>query len=193
MNMLQRLLTGSERATSEATRRARMTVHGEDRRATWRDRIVVGLGAALAGAGLAWLMDPQRGRSRRARLADQAAATVRRGARGAGRLGNRVRSTVAGKMEAARRGGENGDPFPDDVTLASRVQTELFRDPAVPKGALNVNVERGIVVLRGEVPDDAMRGALVSTVEQIPGVWAVRNLLHLPGEEASAESTPVST
>jgi osmotically-inducible protein OsmY len=193
MNMLQRLLTRSERASSEAARRARMTVHGEDPRATWRDRIVVGVGAALAGAGLAWLMDPQRGRSRRARLTDQAAAAVRRGARGAGRLANRVRSDVTGKLAAVRRGGENGDPFPDDVTLASRVQTELFRDPAVPKGALNVNVERGIVVLRGEVPDDAMRGALVSTVEQIPGVWAVRNLLRLPGEEASAESSPVST
>jgi len=193
MNVLDRLLTGGEQASNEAARRARAAIHGEDRGAGWRDRLMVALGAGLAGAGLAYLMDPQRGRSRRARLADQAAATVRRGARASGRIANRVQSDVRGRVAAVRHGGEDRDPFPDDVTLASRVQTELFRDPAVPKGSLNINVERGIVVLRGEVPDEAMRGSLVAAVEQIPGVWAVRNLLHLPGEEIGREPTSISS
>jgi osmotically-inducible protein OsmY len=62
----------------------------------------------------------------------------------------------------------------------------------VPKGSINVNVERGIVVLRGEVPDDTMRGELISRVETMAGVWAVRNLLHLPGETAPQEAIATS-
>jgi osmotically-inducible protein OsmY len=45
-------------------------------------------------------------------------------------------------------------------------------------------VERGVVVLRGEVPDQATRERLVAEVEAVDGVWTVRDLLHLPGEEA---------
>jgi osmotically-inducible protein OsmY len=45
-----------------------------------------------------------------------------------------------------------------------------------------VNVEHGIVVLRGEVADDGMRGKLVSRAGAIPGVWSVHDLMHLPGE-----------
>lgn len=188
MNMIERLLADGEQAASDTARRARSAIRGEDRGATVRDRILMALGGAAVGAGIAYLMDPARGRSRRARLTDQAAAAVRRGARTTERLGRRLRSEVDGRIAAARHGNDGGDPFPDDVTLSDRVQTELFRDSSVPKGSLNVNVERGIVVLRGEVPDDAMRGELVSRVERMPGVWAVRNLLHLPGEPAPQDS-----
>ena len=191
MNMLQRLLAGGEDATRETTRRARLAVRGEES-GGWTSRILFAIAAALAGAGLAMLLDPARGRARRARLADQAAATVRRGVRGAERLGRRVQSDVGGKMAALQQGYGEGEPFPDDVTLADRVQSELFRDPSVPKGQINVNVERGIVVLRGEVPDDAMRGELIGRVESMPGVWAVRNLLHLPGEPAPQETAAAS-
>jgi osmotically-inducible protein OsmY len=191
MNLVQRLRTGGEDATRETTRRARLAVRGRES-GGWMRRIVLAAGAALAGAGLAMLFDPARGRSRRARLADQAAATVRRGVRGAERLGRRVQRDVGGRMSALQHAGDAGEAFPDDVTLADRVQTELFRDPSVPKGQLNVNVERGIVVLRGEVPDDAMRGELIGRVESMPGVWAVRNLLHLPGEPAPQEVAAAS-
>ena len=33
----------------------------------------------------------------------------------------------------------------DDATLIDRVRSTVFRDDAVPKGDLNINVERGIV------------------------------------------------
>jgi hypothetical protein len=193
MNILQRLLSDGEQATQKTARRTRLALHGEDHGATWRQRILVATGAGLAGAGLAWLFDPARGRGRRARLADQAAATVRRGARTTERLAHRVRSDVGGRVAAIRSARREGDPFPDDVTLASRVHTELFRDPAVPKGSLNVNVERGIVVLRGEVPDEAMRTALAEKVEGMTGVWSVHNLLRLPGEETPKETTAIAS
>lgn len=190
MNVIDRLLARGEEATNETTRRARYAVQGRET-GGWMSRILLAGGAALAGAGLALLLDPARGRARRARIADQAAATARRAARTTERAGRRVTSEVAGRVSAIQHANDGGDPFPDDVTLADRVQTELFRDPSVPKGQLNVNVERGIVVLRGEIPDDRMRGELIGRVEAMPGVW-VRNLLHLPGETAPTEATAVS-
>ena len=72
----------------------------------------------------------------------------------------------------------------DDATVTDRVMSEVFRDPAIPKDTLNVNVERGVVVLRGEIVDDALRHQLVDRVERVEGVWSVRDLLHLPGEAA---------
>lgn len=191
MNLIDRLLARGEEATNETTRRARYAIRGRES-GGWMSRLLLAGGAALAGAGLALLLDPARGRARRARLADQTAATVRRGARITERVARRVTSDVGGKVTALKHANEESDPFPDDVTLADRVQTELFRDPSVPKGQINVNVERGIVVLRGEVPDDQMRGELIGRVESMPGVWAVRNLLHLPGETAPTEVTAVS-
>jgi hypothetical protein len=190
MNLFERLLARGEEVTHETGRRAGVAVHGTES-SGWGSRILFAAGGALAGAGLALLLDPARGRTRRARLADQAAATVRRGVRTAEHTGRRIRSEVSGRVAAMQHAGDEGDPFPDDVTLADRVQSELFRDPSVPKGQLNVNVERGIVVLRGEVPDDAMRGELVSRVERMTGVWAVRNLLHLPGETAPQDTVAV--
>ena len=72
-------------------------------------------------------------------------------------------------------------------TLTAKVETKLFRDPSVPKGTININVERGIVVLRGEVPDAEMRDRLATEAGAIGGVWSVHNLLHLPGEVVERE------
>jgi osmotically-inducible protein OsmY len=191
MNLFQRLVADGEQASNEAARRARLAVRGEES-GGWVRRVLIAGTAGLVGAGLAFLFDPSRGRARRARLTDQAAAAVRRGVRTTERATRRVTSEVRGRVTAMQHGSDGGDPFPDDVTLAARVQTELFRDTSVPKGQINVNVERGIVVLRGEVPDDEMRGELIGRVESMAGVWAVRNLLHLPGEIAPTEGAAVS-
>jgi osmotically-inducible protein OsmY len=191
MDLFKRLAADGEQARNEAARRARLAVRGEES-GGWAGRVLFAGVAGLVGAGLAYLFDPARGRSRRARLADQAVASVRRGMRVTGRAARRVTSDVRGRVTALQHATDEGDPFPDDVTLAARVQSELFRDASVPKGQINVNVERGIVVLRGEVPDDRMRGELIGRVESMTGVWAVRNLLHLPGETAPTEGAAVS-
>ena len=98
-----------------------------------------------------------------------------------------IRSTAEGKLEALSEGGRRVGPI-DDVTIRDRAETELFRDPSVPKGTINLSVERGILVLRGEVPDDEMRARLAREAASIDGVWSVRNLLHLPGEPAEPVS-----
>ena len=73
---------------------------------------------------------------------------------------------------------------PDDVTLAHKVETELFRPADVPKGQININVQHGIVQLRGEVPQPEMIHDLVDRARRITGVRDVENLLHLPGTPA---------
>jgi osmotically-inducible protein OsmY len=64
------------------------------------------------------------------------------------------------------------------------VETILFRDADVPKGQINVNVQDGVVQLRGEVPRPEMIEDLVGKARSVQGVRDVENLLHLPGTPA---------
>lgn len=146
-------------------------------------RLLLAAVAAALGAATAFLFDPARGRARRARLMDQSAATLRRAGRSTGRMGRFRMSTISGKLSALGRRDGDGS-MANDATLKERVETELLRDVRVPKGALNINAEQGIVVLRGEVPDEEMRSMLEERAGQVRGVWYVENLLHLPGEPA---------
>ena len=72
----------------------------------------------------------------------------------------------------------------DDVTLARKVETEIFRDADVPKGQIDVNVQEGVVQLRGEVPNSDMLNDLVEKTRKVQGVRDVESLLHLPGTPA---------
>jgi osmotically-inducible protein OsmY len=58
----------------------------------------------------------------------------------------------------------------------------------VPKGTINLSAERGVLVLRGEVPSAELRDRLASEAERIDGVWSVHNLLRVEGEEVGAAS-----
>jgi osmotically-inducible protein OsmY len=72
----------------------------------------------------------------------------------------------------------------NDPALASKVESEVFRDQEIPKGNISVNVEYGVVYLRGEVPDRDQMDALVARTRQVDGVRGVENLTHLPNEAA---------
>ena len=54
----------------------------------------------------------------------------------------------------------------------------------VPGEAVNVNVQNGIVQLRGEVQQPELIDELDRRVRAVQGVREVENLLHLPGTEA---------
>ena len=165
---------------TERAERARDRATGRNRR-PWASSLLVAGGAAAAGAAIAFLTDPARGRARRARLIDQGSAMARHGWHRVERAVRAIGSVAEGKLEAITEGGQRVAPI-DDVTLRDRAETELFRDPKVPKGTINLSVERGILVLRGEVPNARMRNRLGREGAAIDGVWSVQNLLHLPGE-----------
>jgi osmotically-inducible protein OsmY len=71
----------------------------------------------------------------------------------------------------------------DDVTLARKVETEIFRPADAPKDKVSVNVAHGVVELRGEVEPDVAK-SLVAAAGSVDGVRDVVNLLHAPGTPA---------
>jgi osmotically-inducible protein OsmY len=68
----------------------------------------------------------------------------------------------------------------DDVSLARKVETHIFRPHDAPKGDVSVDVEAGVVYLRG-VADQPWRDRFGTEALQVPGITGVKNLLHAPG------------
>jgi osmotically-inducible protein OsmY len=146
-----------------------------------------GIGAALGvavGGLFAFIFDPASGRRRRHTAADRTAAKLRRGRRRTARAGRFVGAEAYGRTQRLIHLRETPKDF-DDVTLARKVETEIFRDDDVPKGQIVVNAQEGVVQLRGEVPDLQMLEAIVAKAADVQGVRDVENLLHLPGVPAS--------
>jgi HSP20 family molecular chaperone IbpA len=155
------------------------------------------LAAGALGAALAYFFDPDRGRGRRTRTRDQMSAAFRRLGRRGERLARKAESEAYGAWRRATHPVQS-DPPTDDETLKQKVQTELFGKPDVAKGKIVVNVEDGVVVLRGEVDGPEQMTELAQLAMAVPGVAGVQNLLHLPEEpppnkaaarEASAHAT----
>ncbi len=133
---------------------------------------------AALGAALAYFFDPESGKRRRKVTIDRIAGLARRHGR---RLGRGIASEAHGLKQKATHLKEEPKPQPDDVTLARKVETEIFRGPDVPKGKINVNAENGIVVLRGEAETPEMIEDLAKKARDVQGVRDVENLLHVPG------------
>jgi osmotically-inducible protein OsmY len=124
--------------------------------------------------------DPQQGKRRRKEAVDRAVALLRRTGSRAERVGG---ARVYGMSQQAQHRQEEPKDF-DDATLARKVETEIFRDADVPKGQIDVNVQEGVVQLRGEVPSQDMLEDLVRKTRNVQGVRDVESLLHLPGTPA---------
>jgi hypothetical protein len=174
-----------QEADSACERERRTIMISAPARAT---RIAGGfLAGAVAGVLAAYFADPDRGRARRHRLRDRAAGTVRHRARRTGRSLCKTAALATGRGRGlVHRLRPSAVPLLDDVELAHKVESILFRDPAVPKGQLNVNAEKGTVFLRGQLDDPELVRDLERRVLRIAGVGGVENLLHLPGTPAPA-------
>ena len=141
------------------------------------------LGGALAAAA-SFFFDPQNGRRRRALARDRLAGFFRRTVRRAEHSGRGVASEAYGVAKGLQHRREEPKEQPNDATLARKVESEIFRDPDVPKGQISVNAEKGVVFLRGEVDRPELIEALVEQTRKVQGVQGVENLLHVPGAEA---------
>src|SRR4051795_10481158 len=87
------------------------------------------------------------------------------------------RRKAVGKVKGAASSVTGGTNY-DDATLAHKVETELFRPADAPKGQVSVNVNDGVVELRGELPDQQQIDELGANAKKVDGVRDVRNLLH---------------
>lgn len=145
-----------------------------------RPAFLAGLGS---GALLAYFMDPAQGKRRRHVARDRSVAQLRRGKREAARKADYAAGVARGAAHAVTPDTAPREPL-DDVTLARKVETEIFRDADAPKDRISVNTEHGVVYLRGEVKRPEQITALAAAAEKVEGVKRVENLLHLPGTPA---------
>ena len=143
---------------------------------------LLGIGAAI-GAAVAYFLDPQSGKRRRHGLVDRTFGLFRRGGRTTARVGRGVAAETYGVVQKATHLREQPKDF-DDATLARKVETEIFRDADAPKGTVDVNVQNGVVQLRGEVQRPELIDGLVAKTRKVQGVTDVENLLHTPGMPA---------
>lgn len=176
MDRLTALLERADQMQSELSRR--VVPQPKPRRG--RQALLLMAGAGL-GYLVAYLMDPERGRGRREQLAQRAGGVGKSATRTAQRTAVMASNRASGLRSVINRTPDN--PYPDDLTLLDRVESEVFADPAIPKGNINVMVVDGKAVLRGEVEQQQI-GAIESAVRKVVGVKDVENLLHTPGTPA---------
>jgi hypothetical protein len=154
-----------------------------EKRKNRRDQsVLLSLGAAI-GAVVAFFADPRGGARRRALASDRTAGVLRRTMRRGGRRLRVTGSYAMGWSRRLRHLREMPKEY-DDVTLAQKVQSEIFRPAGAPKGTVKVNVADGVVQLRGEVQQPSMIEDLVKRTRRVQGVRDVESFLHLPGTPA---------
>lgn len=135
-------------------------------------------------AALTYFFDRENGKRRRTMVADRTAGFFRRKARILERGRKRAVSAGYGAVQKAKHMSEEEKPQPNDATLKAKVESEVFRDPRVPKGQVDVNAEDGVVYLRGEVESTDLVSELEAATRKVHGVREVENLLHTPGTKS---------
>jgi hypothetical protein len=168
------------RARQALKRRGR---RGVDRGSAPAMLIVVAGGLAL-GALLEYFLDPRAGRRRRHTARDRALSRMRRGERRALVRARRAESHAIGVARRTINARRRAEEQLDDVTLAQKVESQLFRRANVPKGQVSVNAEEGVVFLRGVMERQADIDRMGEEARRIEGVRAVENLIHPPGTPA---------
>jgi hypothetical protein len=124
-----------------------------------------------------------------ARLAGRVAAAAVREATGGGREAGPPPPTAQTRRPAPPR----RPKALDDVAIARKVESVIFRGRTVAKGKVDVNVADGVVWLRGEVKTPDLVKQLEAKAREVPEVKGVENLLHLPKTPApSRTDTPAS-
>ena len=142
------------------------------------------LAGAAVGAAAAYFLDPQGGARRRHTTRDKALSKAKHRAHDASGSAKRAAGRARGAVHAVAPRMPGRHEAPDDVTLAHKVETVIFRPADAPKGGVSVNAENGVVFLRGVVPERGWIERLAADARLVEGVKEVRNLLHLPGTEA---------
>ena len=147
-----------------------------------RTPISFALGLA-AGAAAAHFLDPQSGRRRRNTMRDQAQSKASHVASAMQTQATHAAQVAKGAAHAAAPTGTRL-PDADDVTLARKVETEIFRAADAPKGSVSVDVQAGVATLRGEVGEQTWIERLGDEAGRVDGIKGVQNLLHTPGTPA---------
>lgn len=139
--------------------------------------------AAAGGMVMAYMFDPQQGRRRRALARDRTLAVLRRSGVRAGRVGTAVGARTHGLVQRATHR-RRADVHPNDPTLKHIVESEVLHPSRFDASGVSVNVQEGIVVLRGTLDDQDEIVRLERECLRVEGVRGVESHLHLPDTPA---------
>jgi osmotically-inducible protein OsmY len=147
------------------------------------------LGAA-AGFAAAWFLDPNDGARRRNVAREKALKYARQGKDEAVRRADYAAGQIKGvAVQKAPVGGrEDAAERLNDPALKDKVESEIFREPDAPKDKVSVNVEDGVVYLRGQLDDREAIERLRDAAVKVEGVRSVESLLHTPDEPAPTKA-----
>jgi hypothetical protein len=84
-----------------------------------------------------------------------------------------------------RDGANLGDDL-EDSGITAKVATQLASDDRVKAFDVDVETQKGVVTLKGNVDDDAAKAAAEEIVRSIDGVQDVQNLITVGGGDGSA-------
>ena len=143
--------------------------------------------AAVAGATAMYFFDPKTGSGRRACAAERTASRVRHATNRTMRTARHLAAEAAGRVQEAI----HRHPYRaiDERTFLDHVETELFRLREIPKGRINLDVEKGVLVLRGQLDTPEQIALVEERVFAISGVEGVASFLHVPGTPAPNKAT----
>lgn len=152
-------------------------VRGPGHAAGWT---AAGFGTLMLGAGMMYVLDPERGRGRRAwigqkatRIFNDCGTMFRRTGRD---LMNRARGTVAearGGLQNLRGDSSSGEDA-DGERLVQRIRTEIGHAVTYPTAIQLMADANGVVTIYGRVPTSE-EDRLLSTIHAVPGVCEIIN------------------
>lgn len=130
-----------------------------------------------AGAVLAYLFDPDRGRSRRARLVDQTAARGRDLTESMRKQAEYQKGVAKGIIheasDALRAKGEY-----DDETLLQKVRSEALGHWDGPH-SIEIDITDGMVRITGSVESEDSRERLIELIRDVEGVSLVDDRMRV--------------
>jgi hypothetical protein len=132
------------------------------------------LGAGI-GAGLMFLLDPARGRRRRALIRDKMIFAARKTRDAAGATRRDVGNRLYGMTTEVRERFSGGTA--DDRIVCERVRAELGRVASHPR-SIHVSVTDGVATLTGDVLS-AEAPQIVRAVQRVRGVDSVQNAMNV--------------
>jgi hyperosmotically inducible protein len=140
-----------------------------------RSRITMCMAAILfAGATFAGCQDGGNANGNRPANANRAAANGNSG----GILGISSEDLQKAKDEAARLGSKVGQGA-NDWFLWTKTRAALATADNLEEGGINVDVENGVITLRGSVPDQNQKARAEQVARGIDGVTSVNNTLQV--------------
>lgn len=134
--------------------------------------VVVAIGAAIA-----FLFDPDRGRTRRAKLADRGTARMREASETVKAKAEYQKGVAKGVIHDVRKSLRREQTY-DDATLRQKVRSEALGF-APDNASIEVDIADGTVRVSGSVDNEADRERLFDLIRSVDGVGLIDDRVHV--------------